>query len=313
MQKQVRECVVSKLLTPFKEVPLYGPFCDQVSAMLASKMHKSLEGVSTAEEDYLEVADEDLEESIKNVLYEIYESFKKVLNEDALEESPFVEEAGDTLIESLDDIPSKPISMPQYTVTKGKGKGKTTPTILDGPAKVLNPKTGVMVVRIGKDGKLGRTFKKLMEEGLVNEDGSFTEDGKRLDEEREAAKPKKVPHPTRKGGEIVLNGKAFKALIEKGYTFDEDSEEWCIPEGKEEKPVSKNSKPGKPGTKNSRKKPVSEKIPHPTRKNGQIVKNGEAHKKLLQQGWVFDEEERTWSKEEEDDDEATEEMDGSEE
>ena len=100
------------------------------------------------------------------------------------------------------------------------------------PEKIVNPRTGNKI-KFG-----GRLFKTLVKDGLLHGDGTFTENGQTIFEEYEAKKAPKIPHPTRKGGTIVLDGKKFNELIGDGWVYDAEEKTWTEPEKEESEEAS---------------------------------------------------------------------------
>lgn len=100
------------------------------------------------------------------------------------------------------------------------------------PEKIVNPRTGNKI-KFG-----GRLFKTLVKDGLLHGDGTFTENGQTIFEEYEAKKAPKIPHPTRKGGTIVLDGKKFNELIDDGWVYDAEEKTWTEPEKEESEEAS---------------------------------------------------------------------------
>lgn len=109
--------------------------------------------------------------------------------------------------------------------------------------KTKNPITGKMIV-VG-----GKAFK-----DLINQKFEYDEDNDEWttpdDYEppvKETKQSKKTKNPV-SGKEITIGGKAFKDLISKGFIFDEETEEWEIPEDIEipEKKTKRKQKDTKP-------------------------------------------------------------------
>lgn len=100
------------------------------------------------------------------------------------------------------------------------------------PEKIVNPRTGNKI-KFG-----GRLFKTLVKDGLLHGDGTLTENGQTIFEEYEAKKAPKIPHPTRKGGTIVLDGRKFNELIDDGWVYDAEEKTWTEPEKEESEEAS---------------------------------------------------------------------------
>ena len=317
MNSVILPIIKSVLPDAFQEADLFEPFCEQVAALQAAKLQKYLlnaEDERNEEEDTIQLDDEVKQETIRDFLYELYDDLMKGIKEETSDNNLFVVEASDTL-SGLDVFTKETVIIPIYNCSlskkkggkKGKSKGKKSTS--SNSDKVINPLSGN---RVTVD---GRIYKKLIKDGYLTEEGEMTDEGREKYNEVLAKRPKKIAHPKRKG-EINLGGEAYKKLLKEGYFYNEETEIWTEPpkeeateeedeateemelEDKEGSQKESEEQEEKKKTPTKKQRKVSEKIPHPEHKNRQIAKNGKAHKRYLDEGWVYDEEEGTWSKDE---------------
>lgn len=264
-----------------KEGQLFGPYRDEASAILTQKLQEQLNSCTD---------EEDKQGAITDYLYDLY---KKVTGKT---EDAFVDEFSEALFKSdLDE----PVKVPKFEV-KRVGKTPVKPT----SDKVINPSTGCKVA-FG-----GRAFKRLLKEGLINEDGTYTEEGQSIWDETLEKRPAKIAHPIRKNGKINLGGDAYKKFCSQGWTYNEDAQEWTGPDGEEgssepeptaskprSKPSKKTSESSNEGSEGGSSEEPSKKevVPHPTRNKATLVMGGRGYKKFISQGWTYDEDAQEWS------------------
>lgn len=188
-----------------KEGKVYKAFLDEASTLMQQALFEELEGCEV----------DDVEGIKSNYIYDFYKKLTETPEED------FIREYSD----QLKEIEIKQAEIPQYKIVNlaANSKGKS----ISGE-KVINPSSGIKV------GFGGRAFKRLVKEGLINQDGTYTEVGQSHYDEMLKKKPQKIVHPTRKNGKINLGGKAYNDFISKGWIYDAENEEWQEPIVEEE-------------------------------------------------------------------------------
>lgn len=188
-----------------KEGKVYKAFLDEASTLMQQALFEELEGCEV----------DDVEGIKSNYIYDFYKKLTEKPEED------FIREYSD----QLKEIEIKQAEIPQYKIVNlaANSKGKA----ISGE-KVINPSSGIKV------GFGGRAFKRLVKEGLINQDGTYTEVGQSHYDEMLKKKPQKIVHPTRKNGKINLGGKAYNDFISKGWIYDAENKEWQEPIVEEE-------------------------------------------------------------------------------
>ncbi len=213
MQSAIRNVVMSLFPEAFQEIPMYEPFINQLTANAMNKLREELTP-REGEEEY----DEDDKKGIMNNF--VYEMRKEV--SDGLGEEEAFSKKHLPMFESL-TVPENDVIFPVYRVrlshkTGGKKMKKRKAGLKE--SKAINPKTG------SKVSMTGRVFKMLVKEDLLTKEGKFTEGGQDVFDTLQSKKPKKIVHPSRKGGKINLGGAAFKKLLKEGWSYNEESEIW---------------------------------------------------------------------------------------
>jgi len=321
MQATVTAVIEDIFPESFRKIEMFRPFLKQLAATKALKLQEDLNNARNNDGD---LEEDDKRGVVADFLHDIHEEMQQFV-EKLEDEDRFIDTYSQDIEES--DIPKETITIPSYRRRKndkGKGKNKqvdkTAKAIGDG--KAINPKTG------SKVSMTGRVFKALVKNGLLTEEGEFTEDGQRVYDTFQANKPRKIPHPERKGGKINLGGDAYKKLLNKGWGFNEETNEWVfkddeeteemtdeespeeaqegeeIEKEKKEEESSEEAQEGEEIEKEkeeegpSESKPEKIMIPHP--KDGRsLVLNGRGYKNWLKKGWSYNEETKTWSEPEE--------------
>lgn len=316
MQATVTTVIEDIFPESFRKIEMFRPFCKQLAATTALKLQEDLNNAKNAEG---ELDEDDKKGVIADFLHELHGEMQGFV-EKIGDEEHFIDTYSQDIEES--DVPKETIAIPSYRRSKkedkGKGKGKKTNKEVVGDDKTINPKSG------SKVSMAGRVFKTLVKDGLLTEEGKFTEEGQRIYDTMQAKKPKKVPHPERKGGKINFNGDAYKKLLEKGWSFDIITREWTfesVEDDEETEEMSEEAQdekteeateeedetqspeePEKEEEGPSEPKPEKSTIPHPT--GGRpLVYNGRGHKKYLGLGWTYDEETSEWTEPENEGDE----------
>nr|QBK91961.1 MAG: hypothetical protein LCPAC304_03040 [Pithovirus LCPAC304] len=213
MQSAIYNVVTSLFPEAFQEIPMYEPFINQLTANAMNKLREELTP-REGEKAY----DEDDKQGIMNNF--VYEMRKEV--SDGLGEEEAFSKKHLPMFENL-TIPKNDVVVPVYRVrlskkTGGK-KNKKRKAVLE-ESKAINPRTG------SKVSMKGRVFRVLVKEGLLTQEGKFTEEGQDAYDTMQSKKPKKIVHPSRAGGKINLGGTAFKTLVKEGWSYDEESNKW---------------------------------------------------------------------------------------
>lgn len=183
-----------------KEGKVYKAFLDEASTLMQQALFEELKDCEV----------DDVEGIKSNCIYDFYKKLTEKPEED------FIQEYSD----QLKEIEIKQVEIPQYKIINlaANSKGKA----ISGE-KVINPSSGIKV------GFGGRAFKRLLKEGLINQDGTYTEVGQSHYDEMLKKRPQKIVHPTRKNGKINLGGKAYNDFLSKGWIYDAENKEWQEP------------------------------------------------------------------------------------
>lgn len=201
MSSVIQEMLDSILPESVKQGKLYGDWIVEASALMEKQLYADLQNC----ED-----EEDKNGAVKDFVYDFWTQLS--VSEDEFQA---------TFSDQLQNVEIEDVKVPTF---------KTSNT--ETPEKIVNPRTGNKI-KFG-----GRLFKTLVKDGLLHGDGTYTENGQTIFEEYEAKKAPKIPHPTRKGGTIVLDGKKFNELINEGWVYDAEEKTWTEPEKEESEEAS---------------------------------------------------------------------------
>lgn len=221
MQATVTTIIEDIFPESFRKIEMFRPFLKQLAATKALRLQEDLNNAKNVDGD---LEEDDKKGVIADFLHDLHEEMQQFV-EKLGDEDQFIDIYSQDIEES--DIPKETITIPSYRrrkKDKGKGKDKQVNKTAraGGDEKAINPKTG------SKVSMTGRVFKTLVKNGLLTEEGEFTEEGQRVYDTLQAKKPRKIPHPERKGGKINLGGDAYKKLLEKGWVFNEETEKWTF-------------------------------------------------------------------------------------
>lgn len=129
------------------------------------------------------------------------------------------------------------------------------------------------------------------EEEETEEEEDEESEGEGLNEEEEETEETEEEEEDEKTEEEESEDKDVEWTEEEKKTEEKEEKEEKETEEKEEK----EEEVAQPKKRKGRK--PAEKIPHPKSKSRQIAKGGVAHQNLEQDGWIYNDEEGTWSKE----------------